>query len=374
MATLPDLYGVLGVPQDASEDDIKRAYRRLARELHPDVNGDPEAERRFKEIVAAYETLSDPARRRQYDLFGAQGFGQGLAGEGFPFGDFGDIFDVFFGGGVGGRRQRTRRPSRTRRGEDVFVRLDLSFQEAAFGVTRDVAIQGLETCARCSGTGCEPGTRPSRCRRCGGAGQIQDVSRSVFGTVMTARPCGACEGTGEEIVTPCEACRGLGRTPAERTVAVEIPGGVADGMDLRIAGQGEDGRAGAGAGDLYVSLQVEPHPIFERRGQDLVCELPVAMTTAALGAELEIPTLDGPETIRLEPGTQPGTVVRLRSRGLPHINRRGRGDLYVTVIVETPTAVSKEERQLLERLAEVRGERAAKGKGIAGKLRKLLET
>jgi molecular chaperone DnaJ len=368
---LPDLYEILGVRRDASPEEIKRTYRRLARELHPDVNNDPEAERRFKQITAAYQTLSDPTRRRQYDLFGTPG--AGVAPDLFPFGDMGDIFDVFFGGGIGGRRRRTRR-TRTHRGEDLFAQLTLSFEEAAFGVEKDVTMDTLEECSRCTGSGCEPGTHPSRCTRCGGSGEIQDVSRSVFGTVMTARTCTTCEGTGEEIAAPCTRCRGDGRVGGRRTQRVEVPAGVADGMELRVPGLGQGGRHGGATGDLYVALRVKPHPIFERRGQDLVCALSVPMTQASLGAEVRIPTLEGePEVVRLEPGTPSGTVLRLRGHGIPHVGRRGRGDLLVTVEVETPKAGSKQERELLERLAELRGEDSNRAKGPAARVRKLLE-
>jgi molecular chaperone DnaJ len=366
---VPDLYEVLGVRRDATPDEIKRTYRRLARELHPDVNDDPDAERRFKQITAAYQTLSDPVRRRQYDLFG----GQGVAPDLFPFGDMGDIFDVFFGGGIGGRRRGTRRRARAHRGEDLFVRLTLQFEEAAFGTEKEVSVDTMHECGRCRGSGCEPGTHPSRCTRCGGSGEIQDVSRSVFGTVMTARPCTTCEGTGEEIAAPCKECRGDGRLPTRQARTVEVPAGVADGMELRVPGGGQEGRQGGGQGDLFVALKVRPHPIFDRRGQDLVCVLTVPMTQAALGTEVEIPTLDEPELIRLEPGTGSGTIIRLRGRGLPHVGRRARGDLFVTVEVETPKAGSKEERALLERLAELRREGPAQGKGPVGKLRKLPE-
>ena len=371
MASLPDLYRVLGVSRDASDDDIKRAYRRLARELHPDVNGDPGAERRFKEVSAAYQTLSDPTKRRQYDMFGSQG--PGMDTDLFGFGDFGDIFDVFFGG-MGRRRAGTRRRTRIRRGEDLLVELRLSFEEAAFGGEHQVEVATLQECSRCQGSGCEPGTHPSRCNRCGGTGEIQDVSRSVFGTVMTSRPCTVCDGTGEEIAAPCRDCGSEGRIRATRSVAVEVPPGVSNGLELRVSGAGSDGRMGGGPGDLYVALRVSPHQVFERRGQDLVCALVVTMTQAALGAEIEVPTLEGPERLSLEPGTQSGQVLRLRGRGVPNLGRRGRGDLLLSVVVETPKARSKEERALLERLAEVREERPAKGKGLAAKLRKLLET
>jgi molecular chaperone DnaJ len=371
MAQIPDLYAVLGIRPDASEEEIKRAYRRLAREFHPDVNRDPDAEGRFKEINAAYETLKDPVRRRQYDLFGS---GQGNT-DVFPFGDMGDIFDVFFGGGFGGgRRPRSRRRTRTRRGDDLFASLALTFEEAVFGVKKEVLVESLVECSRCSGNGCEPGTYPSRCGRCGGSGEIQDVARSVFGTVMTARSCTVCEGTGEEIAAPCKECEGEGRVARQQTFTVEVPAGVADGMELRVADGGQYGRFGGIAGDLYVSLRVKPHPIFERRGQDLVCVLPVSVTQAILGADLDVPTLEGDgEHLRIEPGTQSATVVKLRGRGIPHIGRRARGDLYVTIAVDIPRELTKEERGLLERFAELRGERPQKGQKRQARLRKLLE-
>ena len=372
MARIPDLYGVLGVRPEASDDEIKREYRKLARELHPDVNNDPEAERRFKEVSAAYRTLSDPGRRRQYDLFGS---GQvGTAPDFFPFGDMGDIFDVFFGGGVGSSRRRGRRRTRIQRGEDLFLQLTLTFEEAAFGVQKEVSVDSRETCGRCKGSGCEPGTHPSRCTRCGGTGEIQDVSRSVFGTVMTGRPCTLCEGTGEEIAAPCKECAGEGRVPRRQDLTVEVPAGVSDGMELRITAGGQEGRHGGEAGDLYVALKVKPHPIFTRRGQDLVCALPVPMTLAALGADVEIPTLDGEsERVRVEPGTESGAVIRLRGRGVPRLGRRGRGDLYITVVVETPKARNREEESLLRRLAELRGEAPGEDRGLTAKLRKLME-
>ena len=369
VARLPDLYAVLGVRRDASDEEIKRAYRRLARELHPDVNNDPEAERRFKEVATAYETLSDPTRRRQYDVFGSPGMGTAFS----PFGDVGDIFDVFFGGGFGTRR--TRRPhTRTQQGEDLFVQLTVSFDQAAFGTEREVTVDALGTCERCHGTGCEPGTHVSRCSRCGGSGEVQDVSRSVFGTVMTARLCTVCEGTGQEIASPCTECRGEGRMPRRQTLTVEVPAGVADGMELRVSSGGQEGRSGGPPGDLYVALKVQPHPVFERRGQDLACTLVVPMTQASLGAELDIPTLEGEtERLRIEPGTESGAVVRLRGRGVPNLGRRGRGDLFVTVVVETPASLSKEQRSLLERLAELRGEVPGRSGARGGRLRKLLD-
>lgn len=369
---LPDLYGVLGVHPDATEDEIKRVYRQLVRELHPDVNGDPAAVQRFKEVTAAYDTLCDPVRRRQYDLYGRTGQGGGGVGpDTFPFGDFGDIFDVFFGGGARAGRRRGRR-TRARPGEDQRVPLELTFEEAAFGVRTELDVDSLVRCVRCEGRGCEPGTTPAPCIRCGGMGDVQEVARSIFGTVMTARPCPTCDGSGEVVPNPCEACRGEGRVRERRSVPVEVPAGVADSMELRMSGQGLAGRAGGPPGDLFVSFQVKPHPVFERRGNDLVCELSVPMTMAALGADVEILTLEGAEVLKLEPGTEAGTVMRLRGKGIPQLERRGRGDLFVTVLVETPEPRSKEERALLERLAELRGEKVSTGARLAGRLRKLL--
>jgi molecular chaperone DnaJ len=360
MAGIRDLYEILGVPRDATSEEIKRAYRRLAREYHPDVSQSHDAEERFKEIAAAYEILSDPDKRAQYDRYGEGGPGA------FPFGDVTDIFEAFFGAGGFGRRTTTR-ATRTQRGEDVFSSIPLTFEEAAFGARREVEVERLEVCERCGGSGAEPGTMPSRCRACGGAGQVQDVRRSIFGTVMTARPCVACEGTGEEVLDPCERCRGTGRRASVRAVAVDIPAGVADGVELRVPGEGHAGRSGGPPGDLYLSLGVEEHPVFERRGQDLYAVLEVPMVQAALGAELELESLDGTERVQIEPGTESGTTFRLRGRGMPGLGRRGRGDLFVTVHVATPSDLSREQRRLLEQLAEARGEvagRRAKGRAM----------
>jgi molecular chaperone DnaJ len=362
MAAVKDLYEVLGVVSDASDDDIKRAYRKLARELHPDVNQhDPEAEERFKEISAAYEVLSDPAKRRQYDMWGQTGGAPDL----FPFGDLTDIFDVFFGGG---RRQRGGR-TRVVRGGDLQATISLSLEDAAFGVHRELQVESVEVCGRCGGNGCEPGTHPSRCSRCGGTGEVQDVQRSIFGTVMTARSCPTCEGTGQEIGSPCRDCRGDGRVGKRAVVTVEVPAGVTDGLELRISGAGDAGRSGGMPGDLYVRIVVEPHGVFARRGTDLMALLEVPFTLAALGGEVEIQTLDGPEKLRIEQGAESGSVLRLKGHGVPNLGRRGRGDLYVQVQVETPAARSKEERELLERLAELRGEPHGKGKPHPSRLR-----
>jgi molecular chaperone DnaJ len=365
MAQIRDLYEILGVGREASNDDIKKAYRRLAREYHPDVNADPAAEDRFKEITAAYEILSDPHRRQQYDLYGS---GRGIAD--FPFGDVADIFEAFFGAGTFGRRRTATRRTRTQSGEDVFAETHLSFREAVFGVRREIDLERLEPCDRCAGTGAEPGTSPQRCRTCGGTGQVQDVRRSIFGTVMTAHPCPTCEGTGEEIVTPCGRCEGRARVPVETTVPVDVPAGVSNGLDLRVPGAGHAGRAGGAPGDLFVSLRVDEDPVFERRGTDLFATLDVPMVQAALGAEVQIDTLDGIERVDIEPGTPSGTTVRVRGKGVPNLGGRGRGDLFLTLHVTTPKPGSKHERELLERLADLRGEPAGARASVRGDLRR----
>ena len=352
MAVARDLYDVLGVPRDASDEDIRKAYRRLARELHPDVSANPETEERFKEVAGAYEILSDPEKRARYDAFGTAGPG------GQPFADISDIFEMFFGqGGFGGFGSRRRGPrTRSRRGDDVGVIVRLSFEEAAFGVRREVELERLVTCERCMGNGAEPGTAPTACRTCGGTGEVQSVRRSVFGTLMTAAPCTTCDGTGQEIRDPCEDCLGQGRIRRRASVAVEIPAGVSDGMELRVTANGHSGVAGGSAGDLFVRLEVEPATRFERRGQDLFGVLDITVVQAALGAEVKVAGIDGTETLRVEPGTESGTIVRLKGKGVPNLNRRGRGDLFVTLHVVTPKGLSREERQLLARLAELRGE------------------
>ena len=367
MSTVRDLYEVLGITREATDDDVKKAYRRLARELHPDVNADPRSEERFKEVAGAYEILSDPHKRRQYDAFGSTG-GPGVGG----FTDIQDIFDMFFGqGGFGVGASRRRGPgSRTQHGEDLGVRISLGFRDAVFGARRDLEIERMAECERCQGNGAEPGTAPVACRTCGGAGQVQAVRRSVFGTVMTASPCTACRGTGQEVLDPCEACFGEGRRREPATVTIDIPAGVSDGMELRVAGNGHAGLAGGPAGDLYVGISVEPAEEYDRRGQDLFTVLDVPMTQATLGCELEIAGLDGPERIKLDPGTESGTVVRIKGGGVPNLNRRGRGDLYVTLHVVTPSDLSREERRLWERLAELRGEQGSKREPAPGRLRR----
>jgi molecular chaperone DnaJ len=362
-----DLYEVLGLGRGASEDDIRRAYRKLAREHHPDVNADPAAEERFKEVAGAYEILSDPEKRQRYDTFGQAG-GPQMGG----FEDIQDIFDLFFGGGgfggvATGRRSRGPR-TRVRRGEDLAIGVTLTFDEAAAGVRRDLAFERYEACQRCDGVGAEPPATPVTCRTCGGMGEIQSTRRSIFGAVMTSSPCRACDGSGSEILEPCQGCSGRGRVLATAEVPTDIPAGVDDGMELRIEGNGNAGVAGGPAGYLAVQIRVEPSPVFERRDRDLFCMLEVSATQAVLGALIEIEGVEGPERVQIEAGTDAGTVLRLKGKGLPSPRRRGRGDLYVTVHVATPTGIDRQERKLWEQLAQLRGEHVAKREAVTGKV------
>jgi molecular chaperone DnaJ len=376
-----DYYAILGVRKDASTEEIKRAYRRKARELHPDVNPDPEAQQRFKELSAAYEVLSDPKKRQVVDL-GGDPLATGGAGPtmGDPFAGFGlgDIMDAFFGNMSGGPGSRGPR-SRVQSGSDALIRLDLTLEECASGTHRELTVDTAVLCGRCDGSGSAPGSRPATCETCGGRGEIQTVQRSFLGQVVSTRPCPTCRGYGEVIVDPCQQCGGDGRIRARRTVSVNIPAGVADGMRIRLAGHGEVGPGGGPAGDLYVEIEELPHDSFRRDGADLHCVVKVPMTAAALGAVLPLATLDGTEELRIEPGTQSGTVLRLSGGGMPRLRSSGRtdgrGDLYVHLDVATPTKLDARQTELLRQLAELRGEEqpelAASGRtsGLFSKLR-----
>jgi molecular chaperone DnaJ len=354
-----DYYALLGVGRDASEEEIKRAYRRRARELHPDANGgDPEAAERFKEVATAYETLRDPERRRRYDLFGPEDARQ-MAGGGPDLSDlFGagldDLFGSFFGGGV--RAGARRGPAR---GADIEATLELSFEEAVFGGKHEVRVRTAVPCDDCGATGARRGTTPVRCATCHGTGEVRRVRQSLLGQMVTAAPCPTCRGTGETIPTPCPTCRGEGRRLEERPYPIDVPAGVDDGTTLRYQGFGAAGLRGGPPGDLFVRLRVRPHERFRRRDHDLVLTLPVAMTQAALGADISVPTLEGEETVHLAPGTQSGLVLRLRGHGVPYVQARGRGDLLVEVVVEVPTNLSAEQEELLRKLAALRNEAVA---------------
>ena len=370
-----DYYAILGVPRGASAEQIKRAYRKLARELHPDVNPDAEAQRRFQEVTAAYEVLTDPQKRQIVDLGGDPlEPGRGGAG-GDPFGGFGfgDIMDAFFGagGGPGGRRGPR---SRVQSGSDALIRLQLTLEECASGASRELAVDTAVLCGECNGSGCAPGTRPKTCDTCAGAGEVQNVQRSFLGQVVTSRPCPVCRGVGEVIPDPCRQCGGDGRIRARRNVTAKVPAGVADGMRVRLAGQGEVGPGGGPAGDLYVEVQETPHETFTRDGADLHCTVRVPMTAAALGTTVALETLDGIEEVRVEPGTQCATVLSLRGRGMPRLRSTGRsdgrGDLFVHLDVVTPTRLDARQMELLRELAVLRGEEQAEltANGRAGGL------
>jgi molecular chaperone DnaJ len=365
-----DYYEVLGVSRQATDDEIKRAYRTQARRYHPDNNdGDPAAEAQFKEVSIAYETLRDPERRRRYDLFGEDGTrASGSAGPTADQFGFGDIFDAFFGGDPFGHGRGQSGPARAPDAEAV-VNLDLS--QAAFGTTASLDVRLPVSCSRCDGSGCEPGTHPARCDVCGGTGEVREVRRSILGQIMTAAPCVACSATGSRIPTPCRDCRGDGRVRASRTIDVEVPAGVDDGQRLRLAGRGPAAPRGGIPGDLYVTVRVAPDARFERRGEDLVQERRIAFTQAALGARLDIETLEGPEELIVPPGTQSGHVFKLKGRGVPALRGRGRGDLLVRVDVEVPGRLSAEEDELLRSLADLRGENVAapQDKGVFSRLR-----
>lgn len=355
-----DYYELLGVSRNATEDEVKRAYRRLARELHPDANrDDPTAEERFKEVTRAYETLRDPERRRRYDMFGPEGVRAGAGAGGDPFSGEGfgisDLFDAFFGGssGFGGRRGQPGR------GPDLEAVLDLTFEEAVFGARREVTVRAPVACSTCEGSGARPGTYPATCSTCGGAGEVRQVRQSLLGQMVTASPCARCAGTGREILHPCEDCRGTGRVVDDKTYSVEVPPGVDHGAQLRLTGRGAAGVRGASSGDLYVHLRVAPHDRFVRDGFDVLHDLHIPVTQAALGAHIEFETLDGDEDLVVPPGTQTGRVFRLRGRGVPRLDGRGRGDLVVRVVVDTPHGLGKDEEDLLRRLAELRGEDVA---------------
>jgi molecular chaperone DnaJ len=358
-----DLYEVLGVSRDASPEDIKKAYRKLARQLHPDVNPDAATQERFKEVTRAYDVLSDPKKREMYDL-GGDPFSGAAGGQGFGAGfSFTDIMDAFFGGQATNRGPRPR----TRRGQDALVRMSLDLAEAAFGVERELKVDTAVTCTRCSGAGTQPGTSPATCGTCGGRGEISHVQRSFLGEVRTTRPCPTCRGFGTVIPDPCSECSGDGRVRARRSIPIKVPAGVDTGTRIQLSGEGEVGPGGGPAGDLYVEVDVAPHPIFTRRGDDLLCSVTVPMTAAALGTSVELPTLEADVTsgdtdvetsvpLDIRPGTQSGEQLVVRGRGVPRLRGVGRGDVLITVVVETPTKLDAEQTELLRRLAALRTE------------------
>jgi len=383
-----DLYDLLGVDRDADADTIKKAYRRLARQLHPDVNPDPATQEKFKEISHAYEILSDPQKRAAYDrggsdIFGGPGFGQGA---GFSFTD---IMDAFFGGGAPGCTAAGRGPRpRVRRGQDALIRLDVELAEAAFGISREIKVDTAVVCEACHGDGAAAGSRPVTCETCHGAGEVAHVQRSFLGEIRTLRPCAACRGFGTIIPEPCRECSGDGRVRARRSLTVRIPAGVDTGTRVQLAEQGEVGPGGGPAGDLYVEIHVAPHATFTRHNNDLHCEVAVPMTAAALGTSIKIPTLEADlpaddksklETsfqLELKAGTQSGVEHVQHNRGVPGLRGTSRGDLIVTVVVETPTKLDARQELLMRELAAARNELSPDGtikpsspKSVFGRLR-----
>jgi len=330
-----DHYEALGVSRNATTDEIKKAYRKLARELHPDVNPDPEAAERFKLVTHAYEVLSDDAARNAYDHGGSNGFG------------LGDIFDSFFGGGARGPQ------SRSQRGQDALLRVDLDLEEAVFGATKTLTFDTAVLCSVCNGSCCKPGTSARLCDVCRGSGQVQRQVQSFMGVMVTTSPCNSCRGTGEVISDPCVSCRGQGRVRAQRDLELDIPAGVADGMRLHLSGQGEVGFAGGPSGDIYLEMNVRPHPIFGRDGDDLVAHLEVPVADAALGFEIEIETLDGPRSVEVKPGAQHGEVLVLKGLGANRIRSKGRGDLRLEIRILTPTRLDGKQKSIFKQLKDL---------------------
>jgi molecular chaperone DnaJ len=348
-----DYYEVLGVSRGASETDIKKAFRRLARELHPDVSEEPDAEERFRAVAEAYEVLSNAETRELYDRYGHAGLRRGgFTPTPFDLGDLSDIFSAFFGEDVFAGRGRSART----RGGDVAAELDIDLVDAARGVTRDVGIQVAVTCETCSGSGVAPGTSPSTCSLCGGSGRLQQVSQSVFGQFVRTQTCPRCDGTGRIIEHPCQRCDGEGRTLERRRLAVEIPPGIHDGQRIRISGAGHAGIGGARAGDVFVRVRVRPDPRFRREGDELITRVDLTMTQAALGARMPVPTLEGELELDFEPGTQAGDVRVLRGRGMPVLQGFGRGDQHVVVNVVVPRRLTDEQRRVLEEFERVADE------------------
>jgi molecular chaperone DnaJ len=365
-----DYYEVLGVPRDASLDDIKKAYRKMAVQHHPDKNpGDPHAEEKFKEAAEAYGVLSDEEKRARYDRYGHSGIG-GMGGfDPSQFADFGDILGDLFGFGdfFGASRRRSTRPSR---GNDLRYDLTLSFEDAVFGKEVSVSVPRVITCSTCGGSGSKPGSSPITCSGCGGRGQVR-YSQGFF---AVARTCSQCGGAGKVIKDPCASCNGAGRIREEKSLSVKIPAGVDEGSRLRIAGEGESGYNGGPAGDLYVFISVREHEKFTRRDYDIHSEQPISFTQAALGAEINTDTIDGPETLRVPPGTQPSQVFRLRGKGVQFLQGPGRGDHYVHVTVNIPASLTDEQRQLLEQFASLSGEAPAPDRGVFEKMKDFFST
>lgn len=354
--TQRDYYEVLGLARNASNDDLKGAFRRLARQYHPDVNKEPDAEERFKEINEAYAVLSDADRRAAYDRFGHAGVkgAGGAADFSVDFTDFADIFGDLFGFGGFGRSGRGSRNA-PRRGADLQYRVDLTFEEAVFGVEKEIEITRDEVCDNCSGSGAEPGTSPERCSACNGAGEVRQVRQTLLGSMVQVATCPTCNGQGETISTPCLSCKGRGLERNVRKKVVSIPAGVDTGTQIRMAGEGQPGLNGGPQGNLYIAINVRPHKYFKRRETNILLDIDVNIAQATLGAEVDVPTVDGTVKLKIPTGTQPGKVLRMRDKGVPHLRGNGRGDQLVVINVDIPTRINSDQRVLFEQLAESLG-------------------
>ena len=389
MANKRDYYEVLGVNKNATEDELKKAYRKLAKKYHPDANLDnkEEAEKKFKEVNEAYETLSDPQKRKMYDQFGPdgpQGFGGGAGGpfggqggyysyngsgfDGFgDFGDLGDIFSSIFGGGFGGRGASAKQRG-PRKGADLNVRMEITFEQAFSGVEKEIVITRDEECHICHGSGAKPGTSPVKCPTCHGTGQVTQVQNTILGQMQTSRTCSSCHGTGEIINEQCENCRGKGKVRKQPKIKVKIPAGIDDNQTVVLRGEGEPGEKGGAKGDLYITVKIKKHSIYTRKGNNVLCEIPITITQATLGAELEIPMVDGTkEKYKIPDGTQTGTKFTIRNRGFKSINSSLVGDFVFIVTVQTPKRLTKEQRELLVQLAKTMNEQPpVKKRGLFG--------
>ncbi|HEY9748934.1 MAG TPA: molecular chaperone DnaJ [Allocoleopsis sp.] len=364
-----DYYEILGVSRDADKEEIKRAYRRLARKYHPDVNKEDGAEERFKEINRAYEVLSEPETRSRYDRFGEAGVGS-AAGAGFQdmgdMGGFADIFESFFSGFSGGMGSTGRRRGGPARGDDLRLDLKLDFRDAVFGGEKEIRISHLETCATCSGSGAKPGTRPRTCSTCTGSGQVRRATRTPFGSFTQVSVCPTCNGSGQVIEDKCEVCNGNGQKQETKKLKITIPAGVDNGTRLRVSSEGDAGQRGGPPGDLYVYLFINEDPEFQRDGINVLSEIKISYLQAILGCRLEVNTVDGPAELLIPPGTQPSTVLTLENRGVPRLgNPVSRGDHLITVLIDIPNRITAEERELLEKLAKIKGDRTGKG-GLEG--------
>ncbi|HEX5827189.1 MAG TPA: molecular chaperone DnaJ [Candidatus Limnocylindrales bacterium] len=368
MAAERDFYEVLGVERGAGDGEIKRAFRKLAQQWHPDVNTEPDAQARFKEINEAYQVLSDPQRRQQYDMFGRAGVNGGAGGPGFDaagFGGFSDIFDAFFGGSMGGAARRARPQT----GSDLRYDLRITFEEAVLGTEKEIEFPVLGRCDTCGGSGAKAGSAPVECPQCKGRGEIRSIRQTMLGQMVSATPCPRCRGEGRIVEDPCETCRGEGRTERRRSLRVTIPAGIDEGHQIRLSNEGEVGPRGGAPGSLYVAVHVTDHPQLSREGTELFYEAQLSIAQAALGTRIRIPTVEGEEEIEIKPGTQPGTEIRLRGRGVPHLRRQStRGDLHVIANVVVPTKLNRKQRELLEAYAKEAGEPVAEHQGLREKL------